>query len=62
MTASINRAEFDTLIAQTGLPLNDAQKAELHAAYPLLQALVATVIAPMPREAEPAVIFLPEVK
>ncbi len=57
----INEAGFETLVAQTGLPLDDAQKAMLRAAYPMLQAMIARVVAPMPREAEPALIFHAEI-
>lgn len=60
MPPSLTAEEFAILAAQTGLPLSDAQKATLHAAYPLLQAIIERVSAPMPREAEPALIFVPE--
>ncbi len=62
MEASISEAAFDTLVAQTGLPLDEAQKRTLHAAYPLLEAMIARVTAPMPREAEPALLFVPEMR
>jgi hypothetical protein len=52
--------EFGVLAAQTGLPLSDAQKATLHAIYPVLQELIARAAAAQPREAEPSVIFVPE--
>ena len=59
---TVSREEFDTLVAQTGLPLSAEQKDGLFAAYPLFQALVATFNTPLPREAEPALTFAPEVK
>jgi len=31
-------------------------------AYPMFQALLARATAPLPREAEPAVIFLPDIR
>ncbi len=62
MTSPLSKQEFDTLAAQTGLPLSDAQKATLLAVYPVLQAIMARVTAPMPREAEPSLIFYPEVR
>jgi hypothetical protein len=62
MTSAITPAAFDTLIAQTGLPLSAEQKATLLAVYPTLQAIIARVTEPMPREAEPGVIFVPEVR
>ncbi len=57
----LDKAAFDTLIAQTGIPLDDAQKAMLHTAYPMLAAMIERVTAPMPREAEPALIFHAEI-
>lgn len=62
MTSSITPDAFDVLIAQTGLPLSDEQKATLLAVYPALLALIARVTAPLPREAEPGLIFVPEVR
>jgi hypothetical protein len=53
---------FRTALDETGLTLTDAQKDALFAAYPLFQAMVARATAPMPREAEPSVIFTPEVR
>jgi hypothetical protein len=53
----ISKADFDVLVAKAGLPLSDAQKAEFRSVYPTLQAIIARVTAPMPREAEPALIF-----
>jgi hypothetical protein len=62
MTTTISAADFDALIAETGLPLSDAQKAALLEVYPTLRAIIARVTAPLPREAEPAHIFNPEVR
>jgi hypothetical protein len=62
MTDAISKEDFDVLAAQTGLPLSEAQKATLFAVYPTLQAMLARVTAPMPREAEPSLIFVPEVR
>ena len=62
MTPTISVEAFDALAAQTGLPLSDAQKATLLAVYPTLQAMIARVSAPLPREAEPGLIFVPEVR
>jgi hypothetical protein len=58
----IDKAEFDILAAQTGLPLSEAQKATLFAVYPTLQKIIAIATAPLPREAEPSLIFYPEVR
>ena len=60
MEASISQSAFAALVAQAGLPLDEAQTRTLYAAYPLLEAMIARVTAPMPREAEPALIFVPE--
>jgi len=57
---NITRADFDVLVAQSGLPLNEAQKQEIHRAFGLLEGMLARVNMPMPREAEPALIFVPE--
>jgi hypothetical protein len=61
MKPSISEAEFATLVAQTALPLSTEQKATLYDAYWMLEGMIARVNTPMPREAEPAHIFLPEV-
>jgi hypothetical protein len=58
----ISEVAFETLVAQTGLPLNRAQKQELYAAYAILESMLARVAGPLPREAEPALIFVPEVR
>jgi hypothetical protein len=42
--------------------LSEAQKATLLAVYPTWLAMTARVTAPMPRDAEPALIFVPEVR
>jgi hypothetical protein len=55
-------AEFEVLVAQAGLPLNAAQKQEIHQAYGLLEGMLARVNTPLPREAEPALTFTPEVR
>ncbi len=58
----LTKEEFDTLAAQTGLPLSDAQKATIFAVFPTLQALIARAAAPMPREAEPSLTFTAEIR
>jgi hypothetical protein len=62
MKPSISEAEFEVMAKQTGIPLSAAQKAELYGAYWMLEAMIARVQTPMPREAEPAHIFVPEVR
>ena len=59
---SLTPKEFNVLVAQTGLPLSDAQEATLYEVYPILQDLITRVTAPMPREAEPSLIFVPELR
>jgi hypothetical protein len=58
----MDRNEFGTLLDQTGLALTERQKHALFEAYPMFQALITRATPPMPREAEPSVIFDPEVK
>jgi len=58
----VSKEEFDTLAAQTGLPLSEEQKATLFAVYPTLQALIARATAPMSREAEPSLTFTAEIR
>jgi hypothetical protein len=58
----MERSEFGILLDQTGLMLTEAQKSVLFEAYPMFQAMIARATPPMPREAEPSVIFVPEVK
>jgi hypothetical protein len=50
------------LVDHSGLKLTDAQKSVLFEAYPMFQAMVARATPAMPREAEPSVIFQPEVR
>jgi hypothetical protein len=62
MKPAISEAAFDVLLAQTGLPLSREQRHELYEPYALVEAMVALVNKPMPREAEPSLIFIPEVR
>jgi hypothetical protein len=54
--------EFSAMVDRTGLKLTPSQKDVLFGAYPLFQAMITRATPPLPREAEPAMIFLPEVK
>jgi hypothetical protein len=58
----MEKREFGTLMDQTGLTLTDEQKSVLFAAYPMFQAMVVRATPAMPREAEPSVMFDPEVR
>jgi hypothetical protein len=60
--AGIDRETFDGMLDRSGLTLSDTQKSTLFEVYPLFRAIIARASAPMPREAEPSVIFVPEVK
>jgi hypothetical protein len=60
MKPTISAAAFDVLIAQSGLPLSPEQKHALYEPYAIMEAMVARVNTPMPREAEPSLIFTPE--
>ena len=51
---------FGRMLDQTGLSLTQAQKAVLFKAWPMFQSMVALATAPMPREAEPSVVFKPD--
>jgi len=62
MKPSVSEAEFEVMAKQTGLPLSAAQKAEIYGAYWMLEAMIAKVNTPMPREIEPAHMFTPEVR
>jgi len=57
----IDQTTFSGMLDRAGLTLSDAQKTALFEVYPMFQAMIARATAPMPREAEPAVIFMPEV-
>ena len=58
----MDKTEFGTLLDQTGLKLTDEQKSALFVAYPMFQAMIARATPALPREAEPSVIFVPEVR
>ena len=60
--AGIDQTTFGFMLDRAGLTLSEAQKAVLFEVYPMFQAMIARATAPMPRQAEPAVIFQPEVK
>jgi hypothetical protein len=62
MKTRISEAEFDVMVAQTGLPLSAEQKRTLYDAYWMLEGMIARVNKPMPLVAEPAHIFIPEVR
>jgi hypothetical protein len=58
----MDKNAFSSLVDQTGLTLTDKQKSVLFEVYPLFQAMIVRATPPMPREAEPSLIFMPEVK
>jgi len=57
MKPTIDFATFETLMAQTGLSLTTDQLRGVYEGYGGLQAMLARVNAPLPREAEPALTF-----
>jgi hypothetical protein len=57
MKAGISEPEFYALVAQSGLPLSPEQKQDLFEIFGFIEQQVARVHAPLPREAEPALIF-----
>jgi hypothetical protein len=59
---ALSKDAFGLMLDETGLRLTEAQKAVLFAAYPLFQAMIARATPPMPRDAEPSVMFTPEVR
>ena len=59
---AITEDGFSAMLDQTGLKLTAAQKSVLFKAYPMFRSIVDRAAAPMPREAEPSVIFIPEVR
>ncbi|HET6308323.1 MAG TPA: hypothetical protein VFG12_14130 [Rhodopila sp.] len=58
----MDKQEFGAMVDRTGLKLSEQQKSVLLAAYPMFQAMIARATPQQTREAEPAVIFKPEVK
>jgi hypothetical protein len=58
----VGKEEFSTLVDRSGLRLTPEQKSVLFDAYPMFQAMVARATPALPREAEPALIFLSEVR
>jgi hypothetical protein len=61
MKPSISETAFDAMVAQTGLTLSPEQVNTLYDAYWMLEGMIARVNQPMPVDAEPAHVFLPEV-
>jgi hypothetical protein len=59
---SMDKNDFTKLVDRAGLTLTDAQTAALFEVYPMFQDMVTRATTKLPREAEPALIFLPEVK
>ncbi|MBV9860275.1 MAG: hypothetical protein JO038_09265 [Alphaproteobacteria bacterium] len=62
MKPKISEDAFAVLVEQAGLPLTDQQRRTLYEAYGMVEAMLARVTEPLPREAEPALIFVPEVR
>lgn len=61
MSPKITEAEFDALVARSGIPLSPAQKAGIHAVFGGVEAMQALIRTPVPAaEAEPATTFSAE--
>lgn len=60
MNPSIDLETFAAMMARTGLSLTPAQVSEIYQGYGGLEAMLARVNVPLPREAEPALTFDPE--
>lgn len=60
MKPTISEADFAVLVAQTGLPLTPGQSHDIYEVYGLIEAMRDRVHAPLPREAEPSLIFVPQ--
>jgi hypothetical protein len=61
MSPSISEAEFEALCRRNGLVLTAEQRRGIFEGYAYLEAMIARVNTPLPREAEPALIFTPVV-
>jgi hypothetical protein len=57
---TMTQAEFDAAVSRSGLPLEPATREELFGALGRLDAMVERVKRAKPREAEPALIFVPK--
>jgi hypothetical protein len=60
MKPKVSEADFDRMVAQAGLPLSADQKRGLYDAYWMLEGMIERVNTPLPREAEPAHLFIVE--
>jgi hypothetical protein len=59
MTRKVDETEFAALVAQSGLPLDEAQKRVLFEMYSHLVPMIDRVCGDRPRDAEPALVFAP---
>lgn len=60
MKPKISEADFDALVRRAGLDLTAQQKAVLYQGYAHVEMMTERVRSPRRREAEAAVIFVPE--
>ena len=51
--------EFEAAAIRIGLPLSPAKRDELYEAFGKLETMIERVTRPKPREAEPALVFVP---
>ncbi len=62
MAPNTDQDGFGGMLDRSGLSLTAAQKTALFEVYPMFQAMIARATPTMPREAEPSVVFVPEVR
>ncbi len=58
--SKMTEATFEAIIQRSRLPLTAETRRELFQVTGMLEDMVARVTRPKPREAEPAIIFVPE--
>ena len=57
MKPRISEADFAVLVAQSGLTLTPGQRQDIYDIYGLVEAMRDRVHSPLPREAEPSLVF-----
>lgn len=57
MKSRLSEDEFAVLVARSGLTLNAEQRRDIHDVFGLIEAMCDRVHAPLPRAAEPGLVF-----
>ena len=60
MAPKMDRALFDALLTQSGIPLTEAERAGIHEATRHLMPMLERLHAPRPVSLEPATVFCPK--